>query len=121
LQFVVAAGTHRALRSSNQESAMHDTDFTQNDGRSAGHLTRMILDYLAEHPQATDTVEGIAEWWVRRQEVRSLVDNVTAIVHRLTEAGILEQIGTGPRSRFRLARSDSRTIASTNHDSASSS
>jgi hypothetical protein len=90
------------------------------DGCTAGHLTRMILAYLAEHPQAMDTIEGIAEWWVRRQEVRSLVGSVTQIVQRLTEAGILEQIGNGPNSRFRLARKDGGATASANYDSTSS-
>ncbi len=74
------------------------------DVPSSDHLARVILDYLTEHPQAMDTVEGIAEWWVRRQEIRSLVENVTQTVRRLTEAGVLEQIGTGPQSRFRLVR-----------------
>ena len=100
---------------------MHDAEQNPlDDSRTAGHLTRMILDYLAEHPQAMDTVEGIAEWWVRRQEVRSLVGSVTRIVQRLTEAGILEQIGNGPNSRFRLARKDGGAIASANSDSKSS-
>ena len=93
---------------------MHDVDSNAlDDGRTSSHLTRMILDYLAEHPQAMDTVEGIAEWWVRRQEVRSLVRSVTRIVHRLTEEGILEQIGNGPHSRFRLAHKDSMTAHAT--------
>ena len=90
---------------------MHNTESNAlDDSRTATHLARMILDYLAEHPQAMDTVEGIAEWWVRRQEVRSIVGSVTRIVHRLTEEGILEQIGTGPHSRFRLARKGSMTV-----------
>jgi hypothetical protein len=91
------------------------------DSCSAGHLTRMILAYLTEHPQAMDTIEGIAEWWVRRQEVRSLVGSVTQIVQRLTEAGILEQIGNGPHSRFRLARKHGEAIVSANQDWSSSS
>jgi hypothetical protein len=90
---------------------MHETDtHTPDELRASDHLARMILGYLAEHPQAMDTVEGIAEWWVRRQEVRSLLGNVTQIVRRLTDAGILEQIGTGPSSRFRLARPASEAL-----------
>jgi hypothetical protein len=41
------------------------------DVRANDYLVRVILAYLAEHPQAMDTIEGIAEWWVRRQEVRT--------------------------------------------------
>jgi hypothetical protein len=99
---------------------MHDAEPNALDeSQTARHLTRMILDYLAEHPQAMDTVEGIAEWWVRRQEVRSLVGSVTRIVHRLTEEGILEQIGNGPHSRFRLAHKDERAVHATGNSTIS--
>jgi hypothetical protein len=84
---------------------MHNLQTTaQDETWSTEHLTRMIVGYLAEHPQAMDTVEGIAEWWVRRQEVRCLIQNVTQVVQSLIQAGVLEQIGSGPESRFRLAR-----------------
>jgi hypothetical protein len=61
-----------------------------------------ILRYLAEHPHASDTLEGIAEWWVMRQTVRVQVHRVARVLRRLTEAGFLEQFGEGEYSRYRL-------------------
>lgn len=86
---------------------MHERELPlPGDARDLNYLTDMILGYLAENPQAMETVEGIAEWWICRQEARTVAHSVARIVRRLTEAGILEQIGTGPNSRFRLARSE---------------
>ncbi len=36
-------------------------------------LVQQIADYLVRHPQAADTVEGIATWWLPQQlGVRSI-------------------------------------------------
>ena len=66
------------------------------------HLEEAILDYLREHPDAMETREGIAEWWVMRRVVRVEVEAVTRVLHTLTERGVLEEIGTGPQCRYRL-------------------
>jgi hypothetical protein len=29
-------------------------------------IARMILQYLTAHPDAKDTLDGIAQWWLRR-------------------------------------------------------
>jgi len=39
-------------------------------------IRREILDYLARHPQAQDTIEGIIEWWLLEQRI---VDSKIAI------------------------------------------
>lgn len=83
------------------------------DPRNLDYLAELVLGYLATHPQAADTVEGIAEWWVQRQQIRALVHNVTEVVRRLTEAGVLEQVGTGPHTQFRLARRTTATVSAT--------
>ena len=48
-------------------------------------LTRLILQYLIEHPDAKDTSEGIHKWWLPqgyskggRNEVQSVLDSLTA-------------------------------------------
>jgi hypothetical protein len=33
-------------------------------------LTKRILSYLAEHPQAGDTIEGIAQWWLQDPQLQ---------------------------------------------------
>jgi hypothetical protein len=75
----------------------------EEERRHEEKLAEAILKYLAEHPQASDTLEGIAEWWIERQRIRAEVTNVTKVLRRLIESGLLEEIGEGenPR-RYRL-------------------
>jgi hypothetical protein len=40
----------------------------ENIGES--ELCRRILSYLAEHPQAQDTIEGIAQWWLQDPQLQ---------------------------------------------------
>jgi hypothetical protein len=65
-------------------------------------LGQAILRYLAARPQAADTVEGIAEWWLLRQQVCVVVERVERVLRQLTARGILEEVGTGVSRRYRL-------------------
>jgi hypothetical protein len=65
-------------------------------------LTDAILGYLAEHPRASDTLEGIAEWWIMRQQIRAEVNTLTKVLHRLTKAGRLEKTGEGDEALYHL-------------------
>lgn len=65
-------------------------------------LAQAVIDYLAEHPQAMDTLQGIAEWWVMRQKVRVDVEALARVLRQLTEQGILEQIGSEEDARYHL-------------------
>ena len=66
-------------------------------------LAEDLLAYLAEHPGAMDTREGIAEWWLLRQRVRVVVEQVDRVLRRLTEEGTLKATGAGAARRYRLA------------------
>jgi hypothetical protein len=81
---------------SDNNSSMSDDD------RRTEELTQAILGYLAEHPGAMDTLEGIAGWWLLRQQVRTEVLRVAHVLDRLTSSGVLEEIGTGNTCRYRL-------------------
>ena len=48
-----------------------------------------ILDYLARHPQAQDTVEGIAEWWILEQRAQASAVQVKAALERLVARGLV--------------------------------
>jgi hypothetical protein len=65
-------------------------------------LAETILQYLAERPNATDTLEGIAGWWIPRQRVQIEVGAVSRALGHLTERGLLECLGTGMHRRYRL-------------------
>ena len=72
------------------------------DEQRHDELSQAILQYLAEHPHAADTVEGIAEWWLTRQRVRVDVQTIAKVLHELSERGLLEETGTGDHRRYRL-------------------
>jgi hypothetical protein len=65
-------------------------------------MTEAILAYLKEYPQAMDTIEGIAEWWISRAEIRTHVTMLAKVLDQLTERGLLEEFGTGDDRRYRL-------------------
>jgi hypothetical protein len=74
-------------------------------------LAEAVLSYLADHPAAMDTVEGIAEWWLMRQRVRVVVERVERVLGRYAEEGVLETVGAGPSRCYRLRRPSSQLFA----------
>ena len=52
-------------------------------------VAREIEDYLRAHPQAADSLEGIATWWVSRQRIQDEVEVVQAALVELSRAGVL--------------------------------
>ena len=61
-----------------------------------------IFGYLTEHPQASDTLEGIAEWWIMRHQVRVEFNTLKRILLQLTNSGLLEKTGTGDKTLYHL-------------------
>src|SRR5262245_46074638 len=52
-------------------------------------IAREILGYLATHPEAKDTLDGIVEWWLpHRRRERSAVERAVALL--LAHGVILE-------------------------------
>jgi hypothetical protein len=73
------------------------------EGLCDSELDEAILAYLGEHPHATDTLQGIAEWWVLRRLVQVEVPRVARALRGMTARGLLEQVGTGPSCLYRAA------------------
>ena len=65
-------------------------------------LEAEVLAYLAEHPGAMDTLSGIATWWLERQRIRVDVLALARVVHRLVEAGKLQEVRVGDDPLYRL-------------------
>ncbi len=65
-------------------------------------VAEAIVEYLNEHPDAMDTLNGIAEWWLMRQQVRVAVTTLARALSRLTGIGVLEELGTDDNRRYRL-------------------
>jgi len=50
-----------------------------------------ILDYLASHPEAQDTLDGILHWWVLDAHIRKWAPKIANTVAQLVELGFLEE------------------------------
>ena len=67
-----------------------------------------ILGYLEEHPHGMDTLEGIAEWWLSRQQIRVTVATVTKDLLGLTERGAVEVVSANGHRLYRRKASTAR-------------
>jgi hypothetical protein len=47
------------------------------------HVARGILDYLRSHPEAQDTIAGIAEWWLPKGNVKTPLKDVESALEEL--------------------------------------
>ncbi len=65
-------------------------------------VTEAFLNYLADRPQAMDTEEVIAEWWLMRQQSKVAAETVRKVLKQLIETGQIETVGTGEHTRYRL-------------------
>jgi len=55
-------------------------------------LRALVLAYLDDHPTAMDTIDGIAEWWVLRQQIDIEVRRVSRVLALLVREGVLEEV-----------------------------
>jgi histidinol phosphatase-like PHP family hydrolase len=46
-----------------------------------------ILDYLIKQPSAKDTIQGITEWWILKQQIDCAVEMVSQALSRLVAKG----------------------------------
>ena len=53
-------------------------------------VAEVIEAYLATHPEAADSVEGIARWWVGRGGVEAGIEDVQGALEQLVEAGSVQ-------------------------------
>jgi len=60
----------------------------------------LILDYLKENPQACDTVEGIANWWVDGEDIGGIEKTVKSMVGQ----NLLEKVDVCGKTLFTLSR-----------------
>jgi hypothetical protein len=59
-----------------------------------------ILEYLARHPDAQDTIDGILHWWVLDSCIRNWAPQVATTVKLLVEGGFLDQKPSGDGNVF---------------------
>lgn len=70
-------------------------------GRS--HIAQAILAYLAENPDAQDTLAGIAEWWLLEQQIKTQTAMVKEVLAELVSGElILERKGHDSQVHYRI-------------------
>jgi hypothetical protein len=74
-------------------------------------LTDEVLAYIMRNPEAEDTVEGIAEWWLLEQSIQHAVADVEAALSELVDNRFLvaRRCGGG-RTYYRLNPDKSQEI-----------
>jgi DNA-binding PadR family transcriptional regulator len=74
-------------------------------------IAREILAYLAEYPDAQDTLEGIVEWWLLDQAIKNRTKNVKeALAELVAEGLVIEREGRDGRIHYRVNRRKRREI-----------
>ena len=64
-------------------------------------IARDVLSYLADNPQAQDTLEGIVEWWILQRRIESQTAKVKSVLAELAAKGfILERKGSDSQVRY---------------------
>jgi hypothetical protein len=75
-------------------------------------LKQQVLGYLLRHPEAQDTVEGIAEWWLLERRVEQALANVTKVLSELVAKDYLMATkAEDGRLYYRLNRAKEREIS----------
>jgi hypothetical protein len=69
------------------------------------HVAQELLGYLARHPDAQDTLEGILEWWLLEEKIRRRAFEVREALAELVRDGLLrERKGKDDRTHYRVNR-----------------
>jgi len=67
-------------------------------------LTKAVLDYVAEYSEASDTLTGIAEWWLGQQQGPVDREKLSNVLRELTAQGLLEEIWSPTGARYRVRK-----------------
>lgn len=57
-------------------------------------IAHEIRRYIEVRPNARDTLQGIAKWWLSRQRLEESMDDVKKALDYLVEKGIVKEIVT---------------------------
>lgn len=66
-------------------------------------LARQILIYLTDHPDATDTLDGIVHWWLLERKIRYQMDLVREVLDTLVQEGhLVQDCGPDKKNRYHI-------------------
>ena len=75
-------------------------------GAEARRAACSILQYLVRHPQAKDTPEGIATWWLRQHEIEHAVHQIYAGLDLLVGERLVVECHGPDRTRYYVVNAD---------------
>lgn len=68
-------------------------------------IAEEILRYLRAHPAATDSLDGIVDWWLPRQRYETAKADLESVLQQLVHRGAVEAVELADGSRlYRLPR-----------------
>ena len=86
---------------------IHDGSCSSEKDAVAGE----ILSYLGKHPQASDTLEGIVEWWLLQQKIEYQTKVVRDALAELVERGFLvKEVTRDSRVHYRATENTDRVL-----------
>jgi hypothetical protein len=70
-------------------------------------ISEEILEYLSKHPEASDTLEGIKEWWLMNQRISYEMKRVKSAISKLIDDGWVIEVMSevhekGQKTRYHL-------------------
>jgi hypothetical protein len=71
-----------------QVRAQMSMDADKADAKVA-EIAREIARYLAKHPHAADSIEGIRRWWLMRERYEESAHNVQLALEQLQHDGLV--------------------------------
>jgi hypothetical protein len=75
-------------------------------------LAEEVLQYLQAHPNASDTLLGITEWWLMKQRVEIAANDVQEALDQLVAHGFVIKAGSHDSASYRLNRRRLQQIGS---------
>jgi hypothetical protein len=90
---------------------MNSEDLPRSNEGKAGQLADEVLDYMLRHPEAQDTVEGIAEWWLLERRVTRVVEEVKmTLIDLVGKDFLVAERSRDGRIHYKLNRDKAREI-----------
>lgn len=70
------------------------------NSRGVENVARDLSEHFFNNPEAGDTLEGIADWWVARQRRSNAVSIVSSALEQLIEEGKVAKRTYGSRELY---------------------
>jgi hypothetical protein len=67
-------------------------------------LAEEIIQYLQAHPNASDTLLGITEWWLMKQRIEIVANDVQKALDQLVARGFVLKTESQGSASYRLNR-----------------